>query len=163
MLSARESVGVEAGRARLMLCGAATDEVEFVRGVESVGALLVTDALCYGSRAFWDWDAESAGDPYEVLAKLYLGNLLCPRMFDDYASRRDFVFSAVERAAVDGVIAVHNKFCDVHGADNVALRLDLEKRGVPVLSIEKEYGAQADLGRMKTRVQAFCERIGGRS
>jgi benzoyl-CoA reductase/2-hydroxyglutaryl-CoA dehydratase subunit BcrC/BadD/HgdB len=54
---------------------------------------------------------------------------------------------------------VHNKFCDLHGVDNVQLRLALEKEDIPVLLIEKEYGAKADIGRLKTRVQAFLERI----
>jgi len=57
---------------------------------------------------------------------------------------------------------MHNKFCDIHGVDNVQLRMDLEKRGVPVLQLEKEYGAKADFGRIRTRVQAFLEKIGDR-
>jgi tRNA G18 (ribose-2'-O)-methylase SpoU len=36
-----------------------------------------------------------------------------------------------------------------------------EKKGVPVLQLEKEYGAKADIGRLKTRIQAFLERIKG--
>jgi benzoyl-CoA reductase/2-hydroxyglutaryl-CoA dehydratase subunit BcrC/BadD/HgdB len=83
-------------------------------------------------------------------------------MFNDFPRRRDFLLAAVERAKIDGVILVHNKFCDLHGVDNVSLRLALEKKGVPVLQLEKEYGASADIGRMKTRVQAFLERIGDR-
>jgi len=59
-------------------------------------------------------------------------------------------------------VLVHNKFCDVHGVDNVGLRIALENKGIPVLQIEKEYGAVADIGRIKTRVQAFLERIGDR-
>jgi benzoyl-CoA reductase/2-hydroxyglutaryl-CoA dehydratase subunit BcrC/BadD/HgdB len=70
------------------------------------------------------------------------------------------VDDAIKRANVDGVVLVHNKFCDVHGVDNVQLRMGLEKQGVPVLQLEKDYGAKADIGRMKTRVQAFLERIG---
>ena len=52
--------------------------------------------------------------------------------------------------------------CDLHGVDNVQLRMALEKQNIPVLTLEKEYGAKADIGRMKTRVQAFLEMIGGR-
>lgn len=147
-------------RARLLLGGAATDEIDFVREIESLGALVVTDTLCFGARAFWPRVADHGGsDPIKVLAKTYLGELLCPRMFDDFKSRERFLFDAVKRAKVDGVILVHNKFCDVHGVDNVALRMSLEKAGIPVLQLEKEYGAKADLGRMRTRFQAFLERI----
>jgi len=149
-------------RARLLLAGSVTDELDFVKEIESMGGLVVTDALCYGSRAFWTQSAEKDGDPVKFLARMYLEKLMCPRMFDDFPARRDFVLSAVERAKVDGVVLVHNKFCDVHGVDNVQLRLALEKKGVLVLQLEKEYGAKADMGRLKTRVQAFLERIGGR-
>jgi len=148
-------------RARLLFAGSATDEVEFVKAIESMGGLVVTDALCFGSRAFWPQSAGGESeDPIKSLARTYLDNLLCPRMFDDFKNRRKYVDEAIKRANVDGVVLVHNKFCDVHGVDNVQLRMGLEKQGVPVLQLEKDYGAKADIGRMKTRVQAFLERIG---
>jgi benzoyl-CoA reductase/2-hydroxyglutaryl-CoA dehydratase subunit BcrC/BadD/HgdB len=150
-------------RARLLLGGSATDEVDFLEGIESQGGLIVADMLCYGTRAFGAPRAEaSTGDPIPFLARTYLEKLLCPRMFNDFPRRRDFILAAVERAKIDGVILVQNKFCDLHGVDNVSLRLALEKKGIPVLQLEKEYGASADIGRMKTRVQAFLERIGDR-
>ncbi len=40
------------------------------------------------------------------------------------------------------------------------LARDFEKKGIPVLVLEREYDALADAGRIKTRVQAFLERIG---
>jgi benzoyl-CoA reductase/2-hydroxyglutaryl-CoA dehydratase subunit BcrC/BadD/HgdB len=143
-----------------MLCGAATDELDLIRAIEDVGGLVVTDGLCYGARAFWS-PVSTEGDPIKALADTYLRDMLCPRMYDDFSRRRDFVVSAVEKADVDGVMVMHNKFCDVHGVDNVQLRLDLEKRDIPVLQLEKEYGSRADIGRIRTRVQAFLERIGG--
>jgi len=161
LVQERKDHKVEQGRARLMVGGSATDEVEFVREIEDVGGQVVTDMLCYGSRAFWPRSAQRQGTPEEELANLYLDNLICPRMFDEFPKRKKFAFEAVERAKVDGVILVHNKFCDIHGVDNVQLRMALEEKGVPVLQLEKEYGARADLGRMRTRVQAFLERIGG--
>jgi benzoyl-CoA reductase/2-hydroxyglutaryl-CoA dehydratase subunit BcrC/BadD/HgdB len=82
-------------------------------------------------------------------------------MFDDYQARLDFTMDAARRAKVDGAVLVYNKFCDLHGVENVRLRMDMEKEGIPVLVLEKEYGAGADIGRIKTRVQAFLERIGG--
>jgi bzd-type benzoyl-CoA reductase N subunit len=159
VIAERRDTSITGYRARLMLCGAATDELELIGAMEGVGGLVVTDGLCYGARAFWS-PVVLDKDPMEALARTYLGDMLCPRMYDDYPRRRDFVLEAVERADVDGVIVMHNKFCDVHGVDNVQLRLDLEKRDVPVLQLEKEYGSKADIGRMRTRVQAFLERIG---
>lgn len=157
----RKDNAITGYRARLMLAGAASDELELIREMEDVGGLIVADALCYGARAFWS-PVDLEADPIKALAKVYLGDLLCPRMYDDYPRRRDFVLSSVEDAKVDGVVVMHNKFCDVHGVDNVQLRIDLEKRDIPVLQLEKEYGSKADIGRIRTRVQAFLERIGGR-
>jgi len=157
----RQGNAVEGYRARLMLAGAASDELELIREIEDVGGLIVSDALCYGARAFWS-PIDTEGDPIKALAQVYLGDLLCPRMYQDYPRRRDFVLDSVAGSSADGVIVMHNKFCDVHGVDNVQLRLDLEKRDIPVLQLEKEYGSKADIGRIRTRVQAFLERIGGR-
>ena len=160
-IAEREGNAISGYRARLMLGGAASDELELIRAIEDVGGLIVTDSLCYGARAFWSpMDLEA--DPVKALADVYLGDLLCPRMYDDFPRRRDFVLNAVKEARVDGVVLTHNKFCDVHGVDNVQLRLDLEKRDIPVLQLEKVYGSKADIGRIRTRVQAFLERIGGR-
>ena len=84
---------------------------------------------------------------------------MCPRMFDDYARRKALIDGLISGSRADGAIFFHNKFCDIHGVENVKLRMDLEKEGVPVLTLEKEYGAGADIGRLKTRVQAFLEKL----
>lgn len=157
----RTGGGVDGYRARLLLGGAATDELQLVAEIEDVGGLIVNDSLCYGARAFWN-PVKTKGDPVKAIAETYLNDLLCPRMYDDYPRRRDFVLKGAADARVDGVVLTHNKFCDVHGVDNVQLRMDLEKRDIPVLTLEKEYGSRADIGRIRTRVQAFLERIGGR-
>ena len=148
-------------RARLLLAGSATDELALVQAMEQMGGLIVADGLCYGTRVFWTEETPPIDeDPLTTLARSYLHHLLCPRMFDDYARRLAFITDAVGRAAVEGVVLVHNKFCDLHGVENVRLRIDLEQRGIPVLVLEKEYGAASDLGRIATRLQAFLERLG---
>jgi benzoyl-CoA reductase subunit C len=146
--------------ARLMVCGPATDEVEWFEEIERLGAVVVADALCFGSRAFATAPA-SDGDPLHRLAESYLSSIFCPRMYLEYARRRDLILETARRAKVDGAIYLYNKFCDLHGVDSVLVRRDLEEAGIPVLVLEKEYSAKADIGRVKTRVQAFMERIGG--
>jgi benzoyl-CoA reductase subunit C len=160
LLEVKEQANIPDFKARLMLCGSATDEVDLVGEIEAQGGLIVADALCFGSRAFWA-KPEGSGSPLRLLADRYLSNLLCPRMFEDYSRRLDFIIETAARAKVDGIIIFFNKFCDLHGVDAVSLRRDLEKRDIPVLTIEKEYGSKADTGRLRTRVQAFLERIGG--
>jgi benzoyl-CoA reductase/2-hydroxyglutaryl-CoA dehydratase subunit BcrC/BadD/HgdB len=60
---------------------------------------------------------------------------------------------------VDGAILEHIKFCDIHGTDNALLKGDLEKAGIPAIELERQYGPLADAGRIRTRIQAFLERI----
>ena len=160
LLARRRAADDNEPRARLLLGGAATDEIALVQLMEELGGAVVTDTLCYGTRAGWSIDLSDDDDPLEALARAYLGHQLCPRMFDDYASRIDFTRHMARRARVHGAVLVHNKFCDLHGVENVRLRNDLEADGVPVLVLEKEYGSPSDAGRLRTRVQAFLERIG---
>lgn len=145
--------------ARLMLCGPACDEVEWFEDIESLGAIIVADALCFGARAFARAPQPEAS--LHALAQAYLSSIFCPRMYKEYAKRRDLILETARRAGVDGVIYIYNKFCDLHGVDSVLVRKDLEAQGIPVLVLEKEYSAKSDIGRVKTRVQAFMERIGG--
>lgn len=143
--------------ARIFMGGAATDEVALIAGLEELGGLAVADHFCFSGRAYRR--QSSAEAPLKRLAEIYLKNLLCPRMFMNYADRKAFVFDQIARSGAEGAILFYNKFCDLHGIENVKLRLDLEAEGIPVLVLEKEYGAAADMGRLKTRVQAFLERI----
>ena len=159
VLSEKEGARVPEYKARLMIMGSATDEVDLIADIESTGALIATDALCYGSRSFWSREGES-GDPARLLAERYLGHLFCPRMFTEYEKRRDYILDTARRAGVDGAIITYNKFCDLHGVEAVSLRMDMEDAGIPVLVLEKDYGSKADTGRIKTRVQAFLERLG---
>ncbi len=148
---------------RLLLGGAATDEPQLVEAIEELGALVVADTLCFGARAYKPLlaEPEKADDVLQTLAETYLRGCRCPRMYDEFDGRLAYVQEALASARADGVILVNNKFCDLHGFDNAHLRMRLESDGVPVLSLEKEYGSPSDHGRMRTRVQAFLESIGG--
>jgi len=65
-----------------------------------------------------------------------------------------------KKAGVDGVILQAIRYCDLHGVDNAMLQKDLEEEGIFTLRLEREYGPLADMGRIRTRVQAFIERMG---
>ncbi len=155
----KEAEGVRPA-ARLMFCGPATDEVEWFEEIEGLGAAVVTDALCFGARALAH-TPRGEGPPLRRLAETYLSSIYCPRMYKEYDKRRQFILEAARRTKVDGAVYLYNKFCDLHGVESVLVKRDLEEAGIPVLVLEKEYSAKADIGRVKTRVQAFMEMIGG--
>jgi bzd-type benzoyl-CoA reductase N subunit len=147
------------GKTRLLIAGSLMDDVDFINAVEDLGAVVVTDTLCFGARNVWNLTEES-GDPFDALAERYYYHEPCPRMAGEYKRRLSFVKDQAERARVDGAILQHIKFCDMHGTDNALLKHDLEKEGLPVLELERQYGPLADTGRIRTRIQAFLERIG---
>lgn len=160
VIAEKEGVELEGYEARVMICGALPDQISVIQAVEDLGGLVVADSLCMGSRAFWKRTGAGGEEPLKALAKEYLNSILCPRMFLNYVERRDFVAETAKRAGVQGIIYYYNKFCDIHGADSAVLRRDMEQLGIPVLVLEAAYGAETDMGRIRTRVQALLERIG---
>jgi benzoyl-CoA reductase subunit C len=147
------------GKVRLLVAGSMMDDPEFIANVEDLGAVVVTDTLCFGARSFWDLTDET-GDVFEKLVDRYYEHPPCPRMIGTYSRRLGFLKDQIERAGVQGAILQHIKFCDLHGTDHALLKVDLEKDGIPVMELERQYGPLADAGRIRTRVQAFLERIG---
>jgi len=153
----RDREGFKDYKARLMLIGSCVDNPAFMNIFEEVGGLIVTDSLCYGVRSFWD-DVEATVDPLTGLINAYYHRIACPRMMDAHPTRLEFVKDQITKAQVDGVILQRLEFCDLHGTDNMLLSHDLEDLTVPVLSIDREY-LMSDIGRFKTRVEAFIEQI----
>ncbi|RPJ80171.1 MAG: 2-hydroxyacyl-CoA dehydratase, partial [Deltaproteobacteria bacterium] len=102
---------------------------------------------------------DSDQQPIEALAKKYLSDSVCPRMFDGYQQRFDYLMEKARRADVQGVILQNIRFCDLHGSENGLLERAFEKMGIPCLRLEREYGPLTETGRMKMRIEAFFERL----
>ena len=151
--------GISNYRARFMVVGSANDDPALIELIEATGGLVVTDSLCFGARFFWDLDDET-GDPLESIATRYYYHTPCPRMYGEFPGRIAFIKDMASKAGVDGIILQTIKYCDLHGVENALLEKNLEKEGIPTLRLEREYGPLADTGRIRTRIQAFLERIG---
>jgi benzoyl-CoA reductase/2-hydroxyglutaryl-CoA dehydratase subunit BcrC/BadD/HgdB len=150
--------GEEDRKVRLLVAGSIMDDADLVENVEDLGAVVVADTLCTGSRCYAHLTDEG-DDPLQALMDRYFHHVPCPRMYGHYGERLAFLKEQAERARVDGVILEQIKFCDLHGTDNALLKRDLEKDNIPTLELERQYGPLADAGRVRTRVQAFLERI----
>jgi len=79
-------------------------------------------------------------------------------MMDDNDRRFDFLYKQIQAANVDGIIATHIEFCDLHGCQNMIFENELEKINMPILSLDRDYFL-GDVGRFKTRAEAFIEQI----
>jgi len=153
--------GITDYRARLMIVGSILDDPSFVKVIEDLGALVVTDSLCFGSRLAWKDVDEAAGDPMDALAKYYVAERpSCPRTFGKELERGTFIKDLVREFRVDGIIAEQMKFCDIWTIENFMLGKDFKEAGIPFLKLDREY-ISAGVGQLRTRVQAFLETIGG--
>ena len=143
---------------RVMVIGSLIDDVEYIKLIEDLGAVVVTDAHCYGSKYLWDMVDETK-EPIQALSERYLKKIPCARMIGksvNHDVRREFIKSMVKDYYVDGVIFESLKFCDLQGGDNYMMIRELKELGVPTLELDREY-ILSGMGQMKTRVQAFLE------
>jgi len=147
-------------RARLMVLGGELDNPEFMNIIEDQGAIVVTDALCFGSRMFWKDVDETLEDPLKALAKFYLADRpTCPRVYGKYPDRRNYIQNMIRDFQVDGVIFERLAFCEIWGFEQFSLTNDFKDLDIPLLAIDREYTLGA-VGQLKTRVQALLETIG---
>lgn len=147
-------------KVRLLVGGSAVDSPELFEIIESLGGMIVADTLCYGSRQF-NRMVDEDGDPLDALTRTYYSHNPCPRMMNEYKNRLKFTEETVRAASVDGVILQKIVFCDNHAVDSTMLADDLEAKGIPTLVMERDH-MLTDTGRLRTRVEAFMERIARR-
>ncbi|MCX8126176.1 MAG: 2-hydroxyacyl-CoA dehydratase family protein, partial [Dehalococcoidia bacterium] len=91
-------------RARLMVVGSVLTNADFLRSIEELGALVVTDELCTSTR-YWS-DPVVVGDgeaPLRAVARRYLDNFPCARMYPSDL-RFDRILQLARDFRVDGVI-----------------------------------------------------------
>jgi benzoyl-CoA reductase/2-hydroxyglutaryl-CoA dehydratase subunit BcrC/BadD/HgdB len=151
--------GISDARARIMVGGSYIDDPLFIEIIEDTGAVVVTDVLCTG-RKYIEGMVDETLEPMEAVAMRYFRrDPSCPRMVDGYPERISFTKRLAQEAKVDGVIFERITFCDSHTVENLMESKDVEDLGIPTLHLEREY-LGGDRGRLKTRVQAFLEKIG---
>lgn len=150
--------GISDYRARLMMVGSLYDDPSYTKIIEDLGGLVVTDALCFGSRCFWN-PVEIGDDLLFSLARSYLEHPPCPRMVNTPSERLAYVSDMVEKFEVDGIIFETIRYCDIWGGELFHLVNKLKELGIPVLTLEREYCLDA-VEQLKTRVGAFLETIG---
>ncbi len=144
---------------RLLLYGSVIDDTDFYRLVEDCGASIVTDDLCFGSRAYLN-DVEVSQNPLESISQYYLGKTMCPRTYRGTLEER---FGHIKRLAqeykVDGVLLYTIRFCDSVKLEIPAVTDYLQQAGLPLLLIEDDY-IMSSPGTLKTKIQAFVEMLG---
>jgi len=145
---------------RLMILGSENDDVKFLTMVEDVGASIVIDDHCTGSRYFWN--TTEPGVPGEnlmdVIADRYLKRPACPIKDMSKRTRIPHITGLAQEWDVAGAIVIQQKFCDPHELDKVAVVKGLTDAGFPTLYLE--FDVTVPLGPFRIRVEAFLETLG---
>jgi benzoyl-CoA reductase subunit C len=141
---------------RLMLIGSEDDDIPFVRMVESLGAVVVVDEHCTGTRYFWN-QVELDGSLHDSLAARYIDRPACPSKDWPERTRIPHVLSLAREYDVQGAILIQQKFCDPHELDIPAIKAALEGAGVQTLFLE--FDVTVPLGQFRIRVEAFLEML----
>ena len=127
--------------------------------VETSGAVIVGEESCVGERGT-QWLTEDRG---ETVAEL-LDNItdryfkIDCAVFTPNPSRTDHVKDMFGRYNAQGVIHYSLQFCHPYLVESGPAEAALEKAGIPTLRLETDY-SQEDAGQLKTRIEAFRERI----
>ncbi|MDP2728684.1 MAG: 2-hydroxyacyl-CoA dehydratase, partial [Dehalococcoidia bacterium] len=139
---------------RLMLVGGENDDIEFVRLVEDLGATVVIDDHCTGSRYFWQ-EVTPGPDPLAAIANRYIDAPPCPTKELEERKRLVHIDNLFRDYQAQGAIMVHQKFCDPHQIDFPAIESFFQERNIPTLFLE--FDMTTPVGQFKTRVEAFLE------
>ena len=147
---------------KVMLAGSENDDPDFIKLIESCGALVVADRYCYGSlEARNHIDIEPGDDPLTAVAKHYLLTSQCARFMEqkEMRHRKKVLADYATDYKADGIIVASNKFCEYWSYERMIDTIVLPRDyGFPVCSIEKEYINTAS-GQLRTRFQAFVESV----
>ena len=148
-------------KARLMLIGSVMTNPEFIKSIEELGVIVVTDELCTSTR-YWSDPVilEGARNPLDAISRRYLNNFPCARMYPS-TDRFDRIVKLAREARVDGIISETIRYCVPYAHDIPLLSDRLKSEGIPLLTLDIEYGTSGS-GQIRTRVQAFLEMVEGR-
>jgi len=146
---------------RLMIIGSEDDDIDFLHMVEGLNkeqypATFVVDEHCTGSRYFWN-DVLEDEDLLMAIARRYIERPPCPTKDWEERKRIPHMLNLARDFGVQGAIVMQQKFCDPHELDNVAVRKELEKKGIKTLFLE--FDVTVPIGQFRIRVEAFLETI----
>lgn len=157
----------------LFLTGATLDDPILFELIQELGARVVGDDLCSGSRHFdglVDSDSDllardgaggsegRKGDPIAALAAYFLRRSPCPAKLHPRHDPGHYLLNQVRAVRADGVLFVLAKFCDPHAFERALALPALDRAGVPHLLLDAPGADQSfSLEGVRTRLQAFVE------
>ena len=147
----------EGDQVRLMIIGSENDDTEMIRLAESLGAIVVIDDHCTGTRYFWN-EVIPEGDRLSAIATRYLARPRCPQKDFETRSRLPHITQLVKDYNVHGAIVIQQKFCDPHELD-IPIIMNYLKEELNTPSLFLEFDVTMPAGQLRTRIEAFIETL----
>ncbi|MBQ0017987.1 MAG: 2-hydroxyacyl-CoA dehydratase [Clostridiales bacterium] len=147
---------------KVELAGGENDDPDFIKLIESCGALVVADRHCYGAlEARVPIEIKEGETPLAAITRHYLYTSQCARYMEqkEMRNRKQVIADYAKEYKADGIIVISNKFCEYWSYERMIDTIVIPRDyGYPVCSIEKEYINSAS-GQLRTRFQAFVESV----
>jgi benzoyl-CoA reductase/2-hydroxyglutaryl-CoA dehydratase subunit BcrC/BadD/HgdB len=127
--------------------------------IESSDAVIVGEESCVGERGT-RWITANDGDTLDSMLDCITERYFqidCA-VFTPNPSRLEHVKEMQNKLRADGVIHYSLQFCQPYIMESGPAEKELEKSGIPTLRLETDY-SQEDAGQLKTRIEAFLERL----
>jgi len=147
----------EVVKPRLLVIGGACDSYKFINFIETNGASVVADGLCFGLRHYQGLIDNNSKDPLSAITDRYFDRASCPSVMDGFDHAYEIINEIIKDLKIHGIICAKLKFCD-HWAGSCKMFRDTlrENNDIPLLEIEREYNT-TESGQIGTRLQAFLE------
>ncbi len=160
MLAELKTLPPPAGRRpRLVLSGMVFDPLEAQGLFDAVGADVVDDDFASGWRSA-SRDTLRVDDLVAGIAEHLFGGAPCCCIHDPDKDRHGYLVKKIKEAGADGVVFWYVKFCEPDAFDRPQLLARLRQEGIPATVLELDLSMKS-LESIRTRIQAFCEMIGG--
>ena len=127
--------------------------------VETSGAVIVGEESCVGERGTRNLTVDT-GDSVDALMEAIVDRYFqvnCA-IFTPNPDRLSHVTQMFKDYKADGVIHYGLQFCQPYLIESMSVEKTLEEKNIPTLRIETDYSME-DVGQLKTRVEAFIERL----
>jgi benzoyl-CoA reductase/2-hydroxyglutaryl-CoA dehydratase subunit BcrC/BadD/HgdB len=142
---------------RLLVIGSDLHNSTLMAALESTDAVVVADEMDIGIRRAWG-QVDTKLPPMEALARYYLMGRPVDKHTWNSDGRLEFIGELATQYKVDGVVSELVRFCTYNGWDKWDLKKQMEKRGIPMLELDLEYGHPGG-AQMRIRAEAFMEML----
>ena len=146
---------------RVMLIGSDLHNTTQITALEALDAVVVVDEMDAGIRRAWG-QVDTKLPPMEALARYYVLGRPVDKHNWNSDGRLEFIGEMAEQYKVNCIVSQIVRFCTYNGWDKFDLKKQMEKRGIPILDIDLEYGHPAG-AQVKIRAEAFMEMLESRA